>query len=277
MALIRRQESGSFGGNYSADAALKTKGKMTASGAYQFNNRTWGAVTKQFNIGREYKRAVDAPKDVQDAVMRARVEELYKKHGSIEKVLMTHFTGNAAGKMSAKAIKANKGLTGPQYVSSIIKEHGPSYDKMKSESASVTPTQAAPTPGSATVTAPVEKASYTPQTAPAAAQVAPQAKASTGPVGPAVSPEMGGVRTDIHALRTEMNTKLSDLQQSSQVQPSNFKRTVSDNNPNMMNEFKVATATQYSNPTSERALGNRPHFSETGGPTAHFSGGNNVG
>jgi hypothetical protein len=266
---------------------------MTASGAYQFNNRTWGAVTKQYNIGTEYKRAVDAPKDVQDSVMRARMEELYKKHGSLEKVLMTHFTGNPAGKMSEKAIRANKGLTGPQYVSSVIQQHGTEYDKMKSESASVAPTQAAPTPGSATVTAPiekasttpgsatvtapVEKASYTPQTAPAAAQVAPQAKASTGPVGPAVSPEMGGVRTDIHALRQEMNTKLSDLQQSSQVQPSNFKRTVSDNNPNMMNELKVATATQYSNPTSERALGNRPHFSETGGPTAHFSGGNNVG
>lgn len=276
MALIRRQESGSFSGDYSADAARKTKGRMTASGAYQFNNKTWKAVTQQFNIGTEYKRAVDAPKDVQDAVMRARVEDLYKKHGSIEKVLMTHFTGNPAGKMSAKAIAANKGLTGPQYVASIIKEHGPSYDKMKAESATISPAQTTITPGSATVTAPVpmERTSYTPQ---APAQVTPQAKAVTAPVGPAISPEMGGVRKDIHALRDEMNSKFGEIQHSSQVQPTNFKRTVSDNDPNMMNQFKVATATQYSNPTSERALGNRPHFAETGGATAHYSGGNNVG
>lgn len=273
MAMIRRQESGSFGGNYSADAHKKSK--STASGAYQFNNKTWAAVAKQHNIGTEYKRAVDAPREVQDALMRARLEALYAKHGSLEKVLMTHFTGNAAGKMSASAIRANGGLTGPQYVASIIQKHGPEYDKMKAGAVAsqVAPTLTGQSTPSAMVNpqATVEKANYTPPS------TTTQPKVPSGPMGPAVSPEIGGVKSDIHALREEMNTKFADVQHTSRVLPQNVQRTVTDRDPNMINNLTTATAKQYSNPTAERALGSRPHFAETGGPTAHFSGGNNVG
>jgi hypothetical protein len=259
MAIIRRQESGSFGGDYSADAAKKTKGKMTASGAYQFNNKTWNAVTKEYNLGREYKRAVDAPREVQDAVMRARMEDLYKKHGSLEKVLMTHFTGNAAGKMSAKAIAANKGLTGPQYVSSIIGKHGPEYDKMKSEVKPVTST------------ADISPSASSPQVIPASMP----GVATKDRVAPNVSPGVDRsheVRNEIQNLRNDM--QIANVTKDRDITPREFKPTVGENEPNMIGNMMMQTQTAYANPTAERALGARPNFSETGDSRQHFSIGN---
>lgn len=276
MAIIRRQESGSFAGDYGADAAKKTKGKMTASGAYQFNNRTWGSVTKQYGIGQEYKRAVDAPRDIQDKLMRARVEDLYNKHGSLEKVLMTHFTGNAAGRMSAKAIAANKGLTGPQYVASIIGKHGPEYDRQRAASnkiAQVAPSVAS-APATATVTPPPAMAQDPGERASQfvreqLAKAEPTNKIA-GTIPPATNQPSTTV-SDLQNLREEMNTKLSEIKGSNQVVSQVQPRTVTDRPNTMMSDIRDMSSVSFRNPTSERAF---ERSQSVAGASDHYGNGN---
>lgn len=108
LATIRQRESG---GNYQASA----KGS-TASGAYQFIDSTWQSLAKQYGVGTQYQRAKDAPKDVQDALAGRYVEGILKKaNGDVSKVPLAWYTGNIEGKMSAKALAANNGLTPEQY------------------------------------------------------------------------------------------------------------------------------------------------------------------
>ena len=128
MAIIRRQESGKFEGKY--DAKSKTS---SASGAYQFLDKTWRGLTKKLNIGTQYKSAKDAPKEVQEAVAKPYFENLRKKFDD-ETILKVHFTGNPEGRMSKKAMAANRGMNADQYVKSIIQTHGPEYDKIASKS-----------------------------------------------------------------------------------------------------------------------------------------------
>lgn len=127
LAVIRRQETGSFDGDYT-----KTTKAGSASGAYQFTDGTWRDMTRKYGVGTEYARAKDAPPDVQDALMKARVQDLYLRHGGdLEKVYNTHFTGNAAGKMSASAKAVNNGATADSYRHSIA-NHEAEYTKRKS-------------------------------------------------------------------------------------------------------------------------------------------------
>lgn len=134
MAIIRKQESGSFEGNYNADLAAKKhkKGQRhdTASGAYQFNNRTWqGVLNKELNmphILKQYPRAVNAPKEVQDQVMKARIEKWRAAGHSDNEIILHHFTGNKEGKLSAAAQKGNP--TPAQYRAQIA-SHATDYDR----------------------------------------------------------------------------------------------------------------------------------------------------
>lgn len=132
LAIIRMKESGSFDGNYSADLSKKKLRKpMTASGAYQFTNRDWTYVTDMVGYGKEYKRAVDAPKEVQDEVMYRKLKHYYEKFGSLEKAFKVHFTGNPKGYMNAAARQANPGVTPQKYLDEIQK-FSDNYDKRKS-------------------------------------------------------------------------------------------------------------------------------------------------
>lgn len=127
LAVIRRQESGSFDGDY----AKAGKKGASASGAYQFTDGTWKELTSKYGVGTEYPNASSAPRDVQDAVMSRRVIELYNKHGGdMDKIYNTHFTGNARGQMDAKARAANHGLTAGGYLKSI-RSHEADYDGRK--------------------------------------------------------------------------------------------------------------------------------------------------
>lgn len=105
--------------------------------------------------------------------------------------------------------------------------------------------------------------------------ITPQSKAPES-MTPATAPTPTTGSGDIAALRHEMNTRFDEIKNSNEVKAPIFQRTVSSNDPNMINSMKIATEKTFDNPTSERALGNRPHFSETGGPVAHFSSGNNI-
>lgn len=108
LATIRARESG---GNYQAQSRAST-----ASGAYQFINSTWRSVTRKFNIGTEYERAVDAPPAIQDAVAAAYVNDILRANNNdVAVVPLVWYTGNAQGRMSDAALAANRGLTAETY------------------------------------------------------------------------------------------------------------------------------------------------------------------
>jgi hypothetical protein len=109
LATIRRRESN---GNYQALA----RGGSSASGAYQFIDSTWRAVTQRFNIGTQYPRAAAAPPEVQDAVAAAYVNDILRQNGgNVAAVPLVWYTGNPQGRMSAATLAANNGLTPEMY------------------------------------------------------------------------------------------------------------------------------------------------------------------
>lgn len=108
LATIKARESG---GDYSAQSP-----SSSASGAYQYINDTWQRMTRKYNIGTEYARAKDAPPEIQDEVARRNVQDILKQvNGDITKVPNVWYTGNTEGRMTARQLAANKGLTAEQY------------------------------------------------------------------------------------------------------------------------------------------------------------------
>ena len=108
LKTIRTRESG---GDYSIRS-----NSSSASGAYQFIDSTWQSLTSKYGIGQKYKRAYQAPPEVQDAVASQYVDEILRQNnGDVSKVPLVWYTGNAQGKMSAKALRVNRGLTPAAY------------------------------------------------------------------------------------------------------------------------------------------------------------------
>jgi hypothetical protein len=131
LATIRTKESGN---NYqadvmkNADAQARAKalgyGKASASGAYQFVDSSWQGLTKKYGIGTQYKRAVDAPPDVQDRVAAAYVNEiLVATGGDVSKVPVAWYTGNIEGKIDARALAMNPGLSVAKYQESWLSQY----------------------------------------------------------------------------------------------------------------------------------------------------------
>lgn len=233
MAMIRRQESGKFEGDYTKDRKRKGS-KDTASGAYQYTDPTWKAVAKQYGLGTEYKRAVEAPKNIQDQLTRTRIEDLRKKGYSDHEIILTHFTGNRAGKLDPKAQRGNP--TPAEYRTQMA-EHATEYDRLmgpkvaaKSEpkleasvgvnEASYTPptsqAQTTPAPVNRTIIQKIQSAAGSLVGAPAAT-AEPVSRASRTPLGPApdaTNAEIGALRQDMQNMREGANK-----QAQKQVQP----------------------------------------------------------
>ena len=94
LETIRMKESGN---NYGAQNP-----SSTASGAYQFIDGTWHALTKKYGIGTEYSKAKAAPPEIQDAVADKYVTEILQQAGGdVSKVPVAWYTGNINGSSSA--------------------------------------------------------------------------------------------------------------------------------------------------------------------------------
>ena len=94
LATIRTQESG---GNYGAQNP-----SSTASGAYQFIDGTWQALTAKYGIGTSYPKAKLAPPEIQDAVAANYVQEILQQAGGdVSKVPLAWYTGNIQGQSNA--------------------------------------------------------------------------------------------------------------------------------------------------------------------------------
>lgn len=137
MAVVRRQESGSFEGNYGADLKdpkqhPRKKGQRvdSASGAYQYNDRTWkGVLRDELNmpdILEKYPRAVAAPREVQDMITEKRFQKWRNSGYTDDEIILNHFTGNRRGILAKGAQKGNP--TPAQYRAAIA-SHVSEYDK----------------------------------------------------------------------------------------------------------------------------------------------------
>lgn len=116
MKTIKTRESG---GDYS-----KQNPDSTASGGYQFIDETWQGLTSKYGIGTRYSRAVQAPPEVQDAVAKAYISEILdQNNGDVSKIPLVWYTGNAEGRISAKALRKNRGLTPRAYQSMWMKDY----------------------------------------------------------------------------------------------------------------------------------------------------------
>jgi hypothetical protein len=94
LETIRMKESGN---DYGAQNPTST-----ASGAYQFIDGTWQALTNKYGIGTEYSKAKYAPPEIQDAVADKYVNEILQQAGGdVSKVPIAWYTGNIKGVSSA--------------------------------------------------------------------------------------------------------------------------------------------------------------------------------
>ena len=113
LGAIKTHESG---GNYTAQAP-----NSSASGAYQFIDTTWQALTKKYGMGQDYASAKLAPKEVQDAIATKFVDEILKANGNDPKaVFNTWYTGNAKGKISKEAMAVNGNKTAEEMTAEFM-------------------------------------------------------------------------------------------------------------------------------------------------------------
>lgn len=97
LDTIKQRESR---GNYSAQNPYST-----ASGAYQFVDKTWQSLTKKFGIGTEYNKAKLAPKEIQDAIAKSYVQDILSRAGGdVSKVPLEWYTGNIQGNLGGANI-----------------------------------------------------------------------------------------------------------------------------------------------------------------------------
>jgi LAS superfamily LD-carboxypeptidase LdcB len=109
LNTIKNVESG---GDYSTP---NKAGTSSASGAYQFIDETWQSLTKKYNIGTEYNRAMHAPPQIQDQIAAKYVEEILRKNNNdVTKIPVVWLTGNAQGNMSSEAQAINPSVSAYQ-------------------------------------------------------------------------------------------------------------------------------------------------------------------
>jgi hypothetical protein len=92
LATLRKQESGSYAGNYLAQSKTSS-----ASGAYQYIDDTWKTQAAKAGVDTNlYPRAFMAPSGVQDMVARQNVESITQQYGA-GAVPNVWFTGRPSG------------------------------------------------------------------------------------------------------------------------------------------------------------------------------------
>lgn len=107
MVGIKRMESG---GNYRA-----LNGGSGASGAYQFLDSTWGGYGG-------YRRAMDAPPEIQDARARQLMTAYYQRFGTPAAVAQAWLGG--PGSVGKNVTDRYTGITSNQYVANVLSYAG---------------------------------------------------------------------------------------------------------------------------------------------------------
>jgi hypothetical protein len=113
MRVIKNSESSN---NYRKTSFAEGRGS-TATGAYQFADDTWQEQARK--LGGEatrYKRAKDAPPQIQDAVTRNYISNILRNHNDRPEAVFREWYGGPKGYVTAKEIAINNGLTMDNYL-----------------------------------------------------------------------------------------------------------------------------------------------------------------
>jgi len=113
MRVIKNSESSN---GYRKTSFAEGRGS-TASGAYQFSDATWQEQARK--LGGEatrYKRAKDAPPQIQDAVTRNYISNILRNHNDRPEAVFREWYGGPKGYVTAQEIALNNGLTMDRYL-----------------------------------------------------------------------------------------------------------------------------------------------------------------
>ena len=114
--IMRTIRGGESGGKYGITSFAEGKGS-TASGGYQFADATWQEQARKLGgEATKYKRAKDAPREIQDAVAKNYVSDILRRNGDRPEAVFKEWYGGPKGYLTPKELAVNKGLTMDRYL-----------------------------------------------------------------------------------------------------------------------------------------------------------------
>jgi lysozyme family protein len=114
--IMRTIRGGESGGKYGITSFAEGKGS-TASGGYQFADATWQEQARKLGgEATKYKRAKDAPREVQDAVARNYVSDILRRNGDQPAEVFKEWYGGPKKYLTPQELAVNKGLTMDRYL-----------------------------------------------------------------------------------------------------------------------------------------------------------------
>jgi len=114
--IMRTIRGGESGGKYGITSFAEGKGS-TASGGYQFADATWQEQARKLGgEATKYRRAKDAPREVQDAVAKNYVSDILRRNGDRPEAVFREWYGGPKGYLTPKELAVNKGLTMDRYL-----------------------------------------------------------------------------------------------------------------------------------------------------------------
>lgn len=102
-------------GNYGATSFAEGRGS-TASGGYQFADATWQEQAKKAGVDvSQYKRAKDAPAEIQDTVAKSYVKDILARNQGDVSAIPKEWYAGPKGYLNQNELKTNNGLTVEKY------------------------------------------------------------------------------------------------------------------------------------------------------------------
>ena len=116
--ILRTIRGGESGGKYGITSFAEGKGS-TASGGYQFADPTWQEWARRTGgEATKYRRAKDAPPQIQDAVAKNYVSDILRRNGNQPAEVFKEWYAGPKKYLTPKELKVNKGLTMDKYLAS---------------------------------------------------------------------------------------------------------------------------------------------------------------
>jgi hypothetical protein len=116
--IMRTIRGGESGGKYGTTSFAEGKGS-TASGGYQFADETWQEQARKLGgEATKYRRAKDAPREIQDAVAKNYVSDILRRNGDQPAEVFKEWYGGPKKYLTKNELTVNKGLTMDKYLAS---------------------------------------------------------------------------------------------------------------------------------------------------------------
>jgi len=124
--ILRTIRGGESSGKYGVTSFAEGKGS-TASGGYQFADATWQEQARKLGgEATKYKRAKDAPPQIQDAVAKNYVSDILRRNKDQPAEVFKEWYAGPKKYLTDKELAVNKGLTMDKYLASRMA----SYNKI---------------------------------------------------------------------------------------------------------------------------------------------------